>query len=226
MSGLSDSARPRAEGSRPRPPVENCTIIPGSAGAPPPGPGANSVGIRGRALVGVAHVDVHEASRRPRTPACVDSICSGGVTGRAGLSFLRGTEPVIATAMTTGLMAPSLGLLVRDQHIGPGIQIQPEMRRAERRLRSGGVPPPKRRTGRAPSGRGDRNLYTDRGGASRNLNLRRQASDPAGCADRNACSRTDRRRCRSPQARRARPPRRAHGAPPRSSRPARSADEW
>jgi hypothetical protein len=26
------------------------------------------------------------------------------VTGTAGLSFLRGTEPVIATAMTTGFM--------------------------------------------------------------------------------------------------------------------------
>src|SRR5438552_15729588 len=38
----------------------------------------------------------------------VDSTCSGTVTGTAGLSFLRGTEPVIATAMTTGLMRTSL----------------------------------------------------------------------------------------------------------------------
>ena len=36
--------------------------------------------------------------------AWVDSICSDGVTGTAGLSFLRGTEPVIATAMTIGFM--------------------------------------------------------------------------------------------------------------------------
>jgi hypothetical protein len=33
---------------------------------------------------------------------CVDSICSSGVTGTAGLSFLRGSAPVIATVMTTG----------------------------------------------------------------------------------------------------------------------------
>jgi hypothetical protein len=40
--------------------------------------------------------------------SCVDSICSAGVTGTAGLSFLRGTEPVMATAITTGFMAVSL----------------------------------------------------------------------------------------------------------------------
>ena len=34
----------------------------------------------------------------------VDSICSAGVTGTAGLSFLRGTEPVIATATTMGFI--------------------------------------------------------------------------------------------------------------------------
>ena len=34
----------------------------------------------------------------------VDSICSAGVVGTAGLSFLRGTEPVIATVTTTGRM--------------------------------------------------------------------------------------------------------------------------
>src|SRR4051794_6696653 len=41
----------------------------------------------------------------------VDTICSDTVTGSAGLSFLRGTEPVIATAMTTGFMANILPLL-------------------------------------------------------------------------------------------------------------------
>ena len=34
--------------------------------------------------------------------SCVDSICSLGLTGTAGLSFLRGTEPVIATAIMAG----------------------------------------------------------------------------------------------------------------------------
>jgi hypothetical protein len=34
----------------------------------------------------------------------VDLICSAGVTGSAELSFLRGTDPVIATVMMAGLM--------------------------------------------------------------------------------------------------------------------------
>ena len=34
--------------------------------------------------------------------AWVDSICSGGVTGTAGLSFFFGTAPVMATVMITG----------------------------------------------------------------------------------------------------------------------------
>jgi hypothetical protein len=34
----------------------------------------------------------------------MDSICSAGVIGTAGLSRFRGTEPVMATAMTTGFM--------------------------------------------------------------------------------------------------------------------------
>src|SRR6478736_2563173 len=44
-------------------------------------------------------------SEAPASKAsCVESICSAGVTGSAGLSFFRGTEPVMATAMTTGFM--------------------------------------------------------------------------------------------------------------------------
>jgi hypothetical protein len=35
----------------------------------------------------------------------VDSTCSAGVIGTAGLSRLRGTEPVIATAITMGFIA-------------------------------------------------------------------------------------------------------------------------
>ena len=35
--------------------------------------------------------------------ACVLSICCAGVTGTAGLSAVRGTDPVMATAITTGL---------------------------------------------------------------------------------------------------------------------------
>ena len=43
----------------------------------------------------------------------VDSICSKTVIGTAGLSRLRETKPVIATAMATGLMG--VALLVREQ---------------------------------------------------------------------------------------------------------------
>jgi hypothetical protein len=39
--------------------------------------------------------------------AWVLSTCSVGVTGTAGLSFFRGTEPVMATAITTGFMIAS-----------------------------------------------------------------------------------------------------------------------
>src|SRR3954470_1574197 len=45
------------------------------------------------------------ASVAPASKAwCVDSICSDGRIGTAGLSFLRGTEPVMATATTTGFI--------------------------------------------------------------------------------------------------------------------------
>jgi hypothetical protein len=37
--------------------------------------------------------------------ACVDSTCSVTVTGTAGLSFLRGREPMIATEMMQGVDA-------------------------------------------------------------------------------------------------------------------------
>src|SRR5919107_2984586 len=53
----------------------------------------------------------------------VDSICSDTVTGSAGLSFLRGTDPVIATVITAGLMilllsrmdAPQLGAIAASR---------------------------------------------------------------------------------------------------------------
>src|SRR5688572_17624386 len=42
-------------------------------------------------------------SEAPASKAsCVDSICSAGVTGTAGLSFFFGTAPVMATVMMTG----------------------------------------------------------------------------------------------------------------------------
>jgi hypothetical protein len=45
-----------------------------------------------------------------------------GVTGSAGLSFLRGTEPVIATAMTMGLMNVSAQILMTRAYAGTRIR--------------------------------------------------------------------------------------------------------
>ncbi len=107
MSGRRSSALPRAEGSRPRPPVENCTIIPGQCLRTPSCTWANSAG----SLEGVSSglrtwmwTSVAPASNA----AWVLSTCSAGVVGSAGLSALRGTEPVMATAITTGLEAVAL----------------------------------------------------------------------------------------------------------------------
>ena len=44
------------------------------------------------------------AQRRPRMPGASTRSAASGVTGTAGLSFLRGTAPVIATVMMTGLV--------------------------------------------------------------------------------------------------------------------------
>src|SRR3954451_3564899 len=103
MSGLRESAEPRADGSRPRPPVENCTIIPGQCFSTPSFTAAKRAGSEDElssSLRTWMWTSVAPASKA----SCVLSICSGGVTGRAGLSFLRGTDPVIATAITTGLI--------------------------------------------------------------------------------------------------------------------------
>jgi hypothetical protein len=47
------------------------------------------------------------ASEAPASnEACVDSTCSSTVIGTAGLSFLVGTDPVIATVMMQGVVMP------------------------------------------------------------------------------------------------------------------------
>src|SRR4051812_8452752 len=58
--------------------------------------------------------------------SCVDSICSVGVTGTAGLSFLRGTDPVIATAITTGSIEPSHLLCVEKYRLALALQVDVE----------------------------------------------------------------------------------------------------
>src|SRR5215207_11222789 len=60
----------------------------------------------------------------------VDSICSAVEIGTAGLSFLRGTEPVMATAMTTGFIAKSLQDIRRRRTGSRGSKIAPSCRRS------------------------------------------------------------------------------------------------
>src|SRR3982750_1044666 len=110
MSGFRYSAEPRADGSRPRPPVENCTIIPGQRFSTPAFTAANRAGSEDE-LSSSLRTWIWTRVAPASKAACVLSICSGDVTGRAGLSFLRGTDPVMATAMTTGFMAgpPRIG---------------------------------------------------------------------------------------------------------------------
>src|SRR5215213_11145098 len=57
--------------------------------------------------------------------SCFDSICSAVEIGTAGLSFLRGTEPVMATAMTTGFMAKSLQNVGRRRTASRGAPSRP-----------------------------------------------------------------------------------------------------
>jgi hypothetical protein len=54
-------------------------------------------------------VQVHER-RAGLEGLCVDSTCSSTLIGTAGLSFLRGSDPVMATVMMHGVvMGYSLG---------------------------------------------------------------------------------------------------------------------
>src|SRR5687768_12708443 len=101
MSGLRYSIAPRCAGSRPRPPVENCTMIPGQCLRTPSWIFANASGSEPDDWSGLRTWMC--TSEAPASKAsCVDSICSAGVTGTAGLSAFFGTEPVIATVMMTG----------------------------------------------------------------------------------------------------------------------------
>src|SRR6185437_3252441 len=113
MSGFRCSIAPRAAGSRPRPPVENCTIMPGQCLRTPSCTRPYSSGSELGDSSGLRTWTC--TSDAPASKAsCVDSICSPVVTGTAGLSFLRGCEPVMATQMITGwvMAAPGVRLSV------------------------------------------------------------------------------------------------------------------
>src|SRR6056297_1123422 len=103
MSGRKGSIPPRSRPAPDRPPVDSCTIMPGQCRSSPSFSRAKRSG---------SEVGRPSSSRTwqwamlaPASNAsCALSICSGIVTGTAGLSALVGTEPVIATQMMQGLV--------------------------------------------------------------------------------------------------------------------------
>src|SRR5687768_8093071 len=108
ISGFRYSIAPRFCCSRPRPPVENCTIMPGQCLRTPswtrPYNSGSDPGDSSGLRTWICTKDAPASNA-----SCVDSTCSSGVTGTPGLSFLRGTAPVMATVMITGcVMLPFL----------------------------------------------------------------------------------------------------------------------
>ncbi len=86
-----------------RPPVESCTIIPGQCFSIPSFRRAKRSG----SAVGFGLRRGHGNGRwwrPPRRPRGSISTCSATVIGTAGLSSLRGTDPVMATQMMQGLV--------------------------------------------------------------------------------------------------------------------------
>ena len=101
MSGFSDSMPPRSRPAPERPPVETWVMMPGQCLRMPSSTCGEALWRRRRRLVVVAHVQVHE--RGTRLEGLLRRLdLLGHLTGTAGLSFLRGSEPVIATVMMQG----------------------------------------------------------------------------------------------------------------------------
>src|SRR6476659_3622410 len=101
MSGLSDSIPPRSLSAPDRQPVENCTIRPGQCWRRPASSRPNFSGSEDGVSSSLRTCTC--ASVAPASNAsCVDSTCSAIVIGTAGLSALRGSEPVMATEMMHG----------------------------------------------------------------------------------------------------------------------------
>src|SRR5262245_25556975 len=107
MSGLRYSMEPRSESPRPRPPVENCTIMPGQCFLTPSCTRAKRSGSEeGRPASSRTWICTSAAPASKA--ACVDSICSSGVIGTAGLLAFCGRDPVMATLMTAGRDMPRI----------------------------------------------------------------------------------------------------------------------
>ncbi len=92
---------PRSAWLRPRPPVENCTIMPGQCLTMPSCTCANKAGSE-LGLSSGLRTWICATVAPASNASWVDSICSLGVTGTAGVSALRGMAPVIATVMMAG----------------------------------------------------------------------------------------------------------------------------
>src|SRR5215211_5742602 len=126
MSGFRCSEEPRALGSRPRPPVENWTIMPGQCCRTPSCTAAKRSGSE-EGVSSSLRTWIWTRLAPASKASCVDSTCSATVIGTAGLSFLRGTEPVIATATTTGLMGvSSLGSDIEENGLALALKIDVE----------------------------------------------------------------------------------------------------
>ena len=101
MSGRSESMPPRSRPAPERPPVDTCVIMPGQCLRMPSSTAAKRSGAEvgdSSSLRTCRCTSVAPASKA----SWVDSTCSATVIGTAGLSFLRGSEPVIATEMMQG----------------------------------------------------------------------------------------------------------------------------
>src|SRR5262245_27622845 len=108
MSGGCTSMPPRSSPLPDRPPVENCTIMPGQCLSMP------SFTLAKRSGFDVVVWSSLRTCRCTRAaPAsyasCVDSTCSDTVMGTAGLCSFFGTDPVIATEMMQGVVMTALG---------------------------------------------------------------------------------------------------------------------
>src|SRR3569623_1672403 len=136
MSGLSGSMPPRSRPLPERPPVESWMIMPGQCFL---SPSTSRPKRSGPDVVVPSSFRTWQcASDAPASSeACVDSTCSATVIGTAGLSFLVGTDPVIATVMMQGVVMPfpPAGLVFRLEPLD-GADLM--SRRGDARNRGGG----------------------------------------------------------------------------------------
>ena len=111
MSGFRAIMPPRSAPLPERPPVENWTIMPGQCLRSPSSRRAN---FSGSEVVEPSSLRTWQWARvAPASKASwVDSTCSATVIGTAGLFSFFGTEPVMATVITQGVVIAGSFLLL------------------------------------------------------------------------------------------------------------------